>query len=70
MAAGDLYQPYALESGVTKRHGRLDHYAVRIGGAGGRVIARDWQLTRDQAVQLCSLLEQARELGREEMIES
>jgi len=58
------YEPYSLQGDPHER------YAVRIGGCGGQVVARDWNLSRDQAATLCELLEDAREAGREEGVEA
>lgn len=56
------FQPYAL-SGSDPNGPTVDRYAVRFGGCGGRVIGRDWRLTRDQAQELCWLLQDAFDLG-------
>ena len=57
-----LFQPYSL-TGSNPNGWAREQYAVRFGGCGGKVIARDWRLSRDQAAELCWLLQEAFELG-------
>lgn len=64
------FQPYALDGGVRNGRDAGGQYGVRIGGCGGRIVARDWGLSRDRAQDLCHLLEQAFELGTETGVEA
>lgn len=64
------YQPYALDSGVKLGRDTGGVYGIRIGGCGGRVVARDWGLNYDNAERLCQLLEQAFNLGAETGVEA
>ena len=64
------YQPYALDSGVRNHSDTGGTYAVRIGGCGGRIVARDWGLSLYRAQELCRLLEQAFSCGAETGVEA
>lgn len=57
-----IFQPYSLTGSNPNGYSR-EHYAVRFGGCGGRVIGREWGLTSDQAQDLCWLLQEAFDLG-------
>lgn len=58
-----MYQPYALQSCRAR-----ELYGVRIGGCGGRILARDWGLNHDQAARLCDELQRAYDTGRESTV--
>ena len=57
-----LFQPYSL-TGSNPNGPSTERYAVRFGGCGGKIIGRDWRLTRDQAQELCWMLQEAFDLG-------
>ena len=58
------FQPYAL-TGSNPNGLTVDRYAVRFGGCGGKIMGSDWSLTRDQAQDLCWLLQDAFDLGKQ-----
>ena len=45
-----------------------EHYAVRVGGSGGRVLGRELGLDRDKSDLLRRLLEQEFEAGRNDAL--
>jgi hypothetical protein len=63
-----IYTPYHLSQSIRVGRDYDAQYGVRVGGSGGRIIGSELLLNRDQAVLLCSLLEQAHDAGREERI--
>lgn len=63
------FSPVALDSHLLK-NGQKDHYAIRSGGCGGRLLGRELNLTRDDCVEIIAWLEEAFKAGREENVEA
>ena len=63
-----MFRLYPISTGWGDTQ-RCDHYAVQIGGSGGRILGRELNLDRERAELLCGLLRDAYEMGAESAVE-
>jgi hypothetical protein len=63
----ERYTPYQAGTGYDWRG---PYYGIRVGGPGGRIICDKFRLDRDEAVDLCEILQAEYEAGQQSQVEA